>query len=517
MKFKGVIACGHRDTARAAEIIFREGGNAFDAAIAAYLTACVSETVLASFGGGGFFLAHKADGESIMHDFFAQTPINRLKMKEADFFSFNADFGAAEQEFYIGLGAAATPGAISGIFSVHRDLCTMPMSKLVEPAINFAREGYTIDSFQASFFKVMNPIFALTPGSREIFGSRIKPEVSILEGEYLRQPELADTLEAIAKEGERLFYEGEIAQNIVKICKENGGCLNADDLLQYKTEKRKPHEFNYKGVTIISNPPPAIGGVLISFALKLIEEHNIREYGFGSAEHINLIANTLSSTNASKADICNKEAQKNNYSNIFDHDYLKAYKKDIQGRMLCNRGTSHVSVLDKYGNMASLTISNGEGCGHMIPKTGIMLNNFLGEEDLNPNGFYIWPENSRMTSTMAPTIMKRPDGRSYALGTGGCNRIRSAVLQIILNLIDFEMPVEDAVEKPRIHMENGILNIEEGYHPREIEKVRPYFEEIKMWKKANLYFGGVHSGMVSKENVDGKGDSRRGGFVKFIE
>jgi len=517
MKYKGVIACGHKDTARAAEIILQEGGNAFDAAIAAYFAACVTETVLASLGGGGFFLTHCADGKNVLYDFFSQTPINRRKIDEVDFFPFNADFGTVEQEFYIGLGAAATPGAVRGIFTVYRELCTMPMTRLVEPAFLLAKDGFTIDAFQVSFFQVMKTIFNLTDESIDIFGSRRSKGEPIQEGEFFKQPDLANTLDALAREGDKLFYEGEIAHQIEKICKERGGCLNSEDLALYQTAKRPPFQIKYKGVKILINSPPAIGGILIGFALKLLENYKIQDIGLGTAEHINLIANVLASTNSTKIKICAEEPKKLKTENIFDPDYMEIYKKKIYGGKLSTRGTSHISILDNKGNMASLTISNGEGCGHIIPKTGIMLNNFLGEEDLNPIGYYRWPSNQRLISTMAPTLMMRPDGSNYALGTGGCSRIRSAVLQVLINLIDFNMSVPDAVEMPRIHIDNDTLNIEEGYKPEEIEKIKSDFPNVKLWNKTNLYFGGVHSAMISPRNVDGKGDSRRGGFFKVVE
>ena len=159
MKSLGAVACGHPETAKAAETILREGGNAFDAIIAAFLTSCVVEPVLASLGGGGFLLAHTDDGHrDIVYDFFAQTPLVPLAKDELDFYPIHADFGTTTQEFHIGLASIATPGAIKGVFRIHEDLGSMPMKELVQPAIEVARHGVEMSQFQAYILNIIAPI-----------------------------------------------------------------------------------------------------------------------------------------------------------------------------------------------------------------------------------------------------------------------------------------------------------------------------------------------------------------------
>ena len=191
--------------------------------------------------------------------------------------------------------------------------------------------------------------------------------------------------------------------------------------------------------------------------------------------------------------------------------------KKIAGNARALRGTTHISVMDNKGNVAALTASNGEGCGHMVPDTGVMLNNMLGEEDLNPNGFFNWPANRRMTSMMAPTLVISPSGDKLSLGSGGSNRLRTAILQVLSNVIDFDMPLHDAINQPRIHFENDLLNIEPGYDRETIAALCGDYAENKIWEEQNLFFGGVHAVTEYQGNFDGAGDQRRGGVAQVIE
>ena len=167
--------------------------------------------------------------------------------------------------------------------------------------------------------------------------------------------------------------------------------------------------------------------------------------------------------------------------------------------------------------MASMTLSNGEGAGYVIPGTGIMLNNMLGEEDINPHGFHRWPEDRRIASMMSPTLVFADDGRRIVTGSGGSNRIRSAILQVLVNLIDFRMEVERAVEEPRIHFESGVLNLEYAREGAIESSLREIVDDLRYWPGKNLFFGGAHS-VVSNPSgrLSGRGDSRRGGVSRAV-
>ncbi|NEZ54867.1 gamma-glutamyltransferase, partial [Adonisia turfae] len=178
---------------------------------------------------------------------------------------------------------------------------------------------------------------------------------------------------------------------------------------------------------------------------------------------------------------------------------------------------THLSVIDDEGNAASVTTSNGEGSSYVLPGTGIMVNNMLGEEDLNPHGFHQWTPDQRMSSMMAPTMVLR-DGHPYlVLGSGGSNRIRTAILQVISNLVDFQMPLEAAVAAPRIHWENDVFHLEPGFNQA---LLTPIIGDAKplWWQAQNMFFGGVHAvGLDENGVLHGAGDSRRSGAVAVAQ
>lgn len=507
---KGAIAAGHPMTAAAAEEILQDGGNAFDAIVAAHFCACVVEPVLASLAGGGYMLAQKEGADPIVYDFFVQTPRSRNSKTAPDFFPIHADFGTVLQEFHIGLGSIAVPGSVRGMFEIHRDLCTLPMSRLVEPAVKAAREGVRLSHLQAKIFDIVSPIYSATREARQTYISPTKSGFLVSENDLLKQPKLAETLGSLAKEGDKLFYEGDIANKIAQLCTEGGGYLTRDDLSHYQVIRRPPLQLKYRNARLFTNPPPASGGILIAMALKLLEQQNVGALGFGSYQHLDLLAAGMAATNQARLDmlLTNSDGVA---EYLLEEQYLSQYRQQVANRAQCLRGTTHISVVDGFGNSASMTVSNGEGCGYMAPGTGIMLNNMLGEEDINPAGFHCWPENQRMTSMMSPSLLQLDNGTSVALGSGGSNRIRTAILQVVSNLVDFAMSPEQAVSAPRIHYENELLNIEPGFEDAALNMLKDDYPNQKRWEQLNLFFGGVHTVEFDGHHFHCVGDSRRGG------
>lgn len=515
----GAIAAGHKNSAEAAELILRDGGNAFDAIIAAHFAACVAEPVLASLGGGGFLLAQQHNREPEIFDFFVQTPQQRRTSDELDFHPISADFGTAQQEFHIGYGAVATPGSVKGIFAIHQRHGTMPMRRLVEPAVEMARSGVVVNSFQGYIFEIVHAIFNATPDARHTFASPRAPARLVSEGELLKQPLLADTIEALAREGEPLFYQGEIAE---AICTQQGGHLRMADFAEYQVIMRRPLALDYGDSRLYTNPPPSSGGILIAFALQLLQQMNADESLFGSAQHLGMLTHAMALTGKARIDahldaVDNGDTTHPDLMPLLDPDYLASYRNEIRQRAAALRGTTHISVMDRDQNIASMTLSNGEGCGHMVPGSGFMLNNMLGEEDLNPGGFHKWPANQRMTSMMSPSLLHSANGASYVLGSGGSNRIRTALLQVILNLVVFKMPLHKAVNAPRLHFENELLNIEGGFDPAVLKTLSATFPQQKVWDGHNLFFGGAHSIASGSHGFQSCGDPRRGGVGFVVE
>lgn len=505
------VAAGHKETASAAAEILRTGGNAFDAAIAAILCACVTEPALASLGGGGFLLALPAGRNALIYDFFAQTPKRKQLAAETDFYPIEADFGTARQTFHIGLGSIATPGLIRGIFTLHRERCRLPIRQLAEPAIHLARDGVRINPFQHFITRIIAPIMQATPAASAIYGSPSDPAQLLREGDLHRQPDLADFIEALVREGDELFYGGMLGSRLIADTIQQGGHLRMDDLIHYQVIKRTPLIHRYRHNRVITNPLPSIGGVLIAFALGLLERQSFSPDQAHSEAYLRHLARTIQLTQQARAE------QDKRLEEILNPKIAARYAELLSSHRLCTRGTTHISVADRDNNLASVTLSNGEGSGYVLPGTGCMLNNILGEEDLNPNGFHLWPENARIASMMSPTLVLRDNGDTIITGSGGSNRIRSTILQVISNLVDFAMPVEQAVTHPRIHFENGLLSYEPGIDPDTMASLMDEFPTQQAWPEKNLFFGGAHTLTRSADGrLAGMGDPRRGGVSIII-
>ncbi|MGB7086297.1 MAG: gamma-glutamyltransferase, partial [Phormidesmis sp.] len=340
----------------------------------------------------------------------------------------------------------------------------------------------------------------------------------------LRMPQFADTLEYLASLGDeealRAFYEGEFARKIVRDCQAGGGYLSLADFQQYQVIERSPLTINYRGVQMLTNPPPSAGGALIAFCLELLDRFDISPMTFGSAEHLTLLSQAMRWTNEARRSHLDTALFDPDIANKFmAADLVDKYAQPL--RDISSRGgnrwgsTTHISVMDDEGNAASVTTSNGEGSSYVIPGTQIMMNNMLGEEDLNPHGFNQWPMNQRMSSMMAPTMILKEGKPQLVLGSGGSNRIRTAILQVISNILDFEMPLAAAVEAARIHWESGTFHLEPGFDPVQADLLvaeQLGTERVVQWQQSNMFFGGVHSvGLNANGALQGAGDPRRSG------
>lgn len=516
----GAVAAGHTATADAAAEILQDGGNAVDAALAAMCAACVAEPVLASLGGGGFLNSRLADGTASVFDFFAHTPQQRKPEGEGDFHPIVADFGATTQEFHIGLASMAVPGAVAGLFDAHAAHGRLPMARLVAPAIRLAREGVTVNRFQAYIFDVVAAIYQSTADCRAQYGSPTSQGELVREGDMQRVPHLADTFDALAREGAGLFYQGEIADKLVRDCRDGGGLLTRGDLASYQVFRRAPLALRYKSAQIETNPPPSSGGLLIAFGLEMLRDIAMASDGFGSAAHMRGLLGAMAATNAARRESGLHDVDEAAAAGLLlSPDLLARYRALAAEYPPSYRGTTHISVVDRDGNAAALTLSNGEGAGYIIPGTGIVMNNMLGEEDINPHGFHQWPENKRMSSMMAPTVLTMDDGRLIALGSGGSNRIRTAILQMLVNVVDLGLPLADAVTRSRLHLENGRLGLEPGFEALDaVIDAAGADVDVHHWPEQNLFFGGVHAVSFNAASgaFEAAGDPRRGGVGHIV-
>lgn len=513
---RGAIAAGHPQTAAAGLRILQAGGNAFDAAIAAALAACVTESGLISLAGGGFLLAHTADRRNLLFDFFTQTPQRKRPAADLDFYPVTVNFGDAVQQFHIGLGSVAVPGVLKGLLHIHRQLGRLPLAEVAAPAIAYAQQGVTIQAFASYCLQILTPILTATPAGQQIYTPTGQP---LQAGDSLRMPAFAATLAEVVQQGDRPLYVGQWARALVDACAEGGGHLTEADLATYEVIERQPLTLTYRGHTILTNPPPSTGGLLIGFALKVLEAIDLSQITFGSGDHLCLLRQVMQLTNAARHDrYANHLDTPSLLSAFLDPTVLQPYQQALQTTIQLGGNkwgsTTQISIIDSEGNAASMTASNGEGAGFLIPGTGIMVNNMLGEADLNPHGFHTWLPNQRLASMMAPTIVLQGGQPALVLGSGGSNRIRTAILQVLLNVLDFQMPLEMAIASPRLHWEDQVLNLEPGLPGAETIQhlAAAAGDRVLPWQAPNMFFGGVHA--ISRQpdgTLAAVGDRRRDG------
>ncbi|RCK52332.1 gamma-glutamyltransferase [Thalassospira profundimaris] len=506
MKIRGAVAAGHIETARAACDVLEAGGTAFDAIIAAMWAACVAEPVLASLGGGGFLMARPAGKPPQLYDFFVETPLAKRPAEQLEFESRIATFaGGVEQEFHGGYGAVATPGVVAGLFAVHRDLASMPMADLAAPARGLARDGVVVDPFQHYVMNIVTPLLGFCDETRKTYGAPKEDGDDfkvIAANTRHQQPELAASIDELVQNGAQGFYRGDLAAALVKACAQSGGYLTADDLAKYRVLIRDPLLIRGRQGKFVLNPPPASGGVLAGFGLKLARDLDLG--AFGDARHLDALAAILKTTSVVRGEFGAAPS-------ILGDEFCEGYRTLIGDRPLTQNGTTHISVVDELGNLASVTLSNGSTSGRMIPGSGILLNNMLGEADLSPEGFHNWPCGVRMTSMMTPALYLANDGALVALGSGGSNRIRSTMMQVLLNLDVFDMSLEDAIVAPRLHFDDDLLSIEPGFDTDILDHL--HLNEQHRWQESDMFFGGVHAASFNSfsHKLNAAGDARRNG------
>ncbi|MEM1276604.1 MAG: gamma-glutamyltransferase, partial [Pseudomonadota bacterium] len=452
----------------------------------------VAEPVLAGLLGGGFAMV-TADGKTELLDFFVQTP--QAKTDEVDFRSVHADFGTVTQEFHIGVGAIATPGAAPGLAELHARCGRMPFRDLLTPAIEIARDGVALTAYQARLGEVVAPILAASPELRALMCDETGP---LPQGAIYKNPDFADVLEVFGLEGPRFIAEGEVGQALVEMARD-GGHISTDDLKGYLPRWRSPLKQTRSGVDLYLNPAPSLGGTLIALALEMMS----------------VSASPLAVANAFAATSRAREITKDDPIGLLAPGLIEQLRRTLVSHPASTRGTTHISVIDAAGMGVALTLSNGEGCGMIVPGTGIQPNNMLGEEDLVPGGWHSWARNTRLASMMCPLAAHWPNGQVAVLGSGGSNRIRTALAQVLALLIDQDIALEDAVLRPRLHVEGTRLDFEEaGLPEQDRTALLAAFDDATAWQEKSMFFGGVH-GAMRRPNGDlfAMGDPRRDGFA----
>ena len=467
--FSGIVVSDSELATKAGREILKRGGNAVDAAVATAFVLAVVDQASSGLGGGGFMVFYDAkDHRAHALDFRESAP------------------EAARSELYVkggkpvpslsvtGALAVAVPGEVAGLMEALRRFGTLPRQILIAPAIRYAGEGFAPDGALRFAIERQRSTMKKFPDLARVFLP--KDEVPA-EGEIIRQPDLSETLKAIASQGTEVFYQGWIAQAVAETVKKEGGVLTLDDLKNYRPVWREPLIGHYRKRTVITMPPPSSGGVALIEMLNILEGHPLNKLEHNSATYLHLVAEVMKHAFADRA------------QHLGDPDFVKApvstlistdYATWIRGRISAAKthpakyyglvnlkaeqgGTTHFSVLDRFGNAVACTLSVNTRFGSKVlpPRTGVVLNNTMDDFSIHAtvgnvygligNDANALQPKKRPLSSMAPTIVLKGERPELIVGGAGGPRIISATLQTILNILDFNMPVKEAVESPRIH------------------------------------------------------------------
>jgi gamma-glutamyltranspeptidase/glutathione hydrolase len=445
-----------------------DGGNAVDAAVATAFALAVTYPNAGNIGGGGFLLHRAASGEAIAYDFreaapAGATPIMFLREGKYD--------EVVHHDSHLAVGV---PGTVAGLHLAWKEKGKLPWKRLVEPAITLAREGFPITDGLARSLKSALPDLKKYPASLAQFS---RDGVAYEAGDLLKQPDLARTLERIAKKGPAGFYEGETAELIEKEMRAGGGLVTRADLEAYAPRKRDPLRGRYRGYEVLSMPPPSSGGVCLIQMLNVLEGYDLRARGFNSAAYVHVVAEAMRRAYADRArylgdpdfnrDMPIARLVSKEYANelrdSIREDRASASSPDSFTWPAESAATTHLSVVDADRNAVALTytLEDNYGSKIVVPGAGFLLNNEMG--DFNPapglttaDGLVGTEANlaapaKRMLSSMTPTIVAKDGKLSMVLGSPGGRKIINAVLHTILNVIDFGMNAQESVLAPRFH------------------------------------------------------------------
>lgn len=463
---KASVGSAHPLASMVGVAMMQKGGNAFDAAIATQLALAVVYPGAGNLGGGGFLLGRKANGELIGIDYREAAPEKAHRDMYLDK-NGNAQLNLSQA----GHLASGIPGTVAGLFA------TLPYAKLsfkelVQPAIDLAEKGFAITEREAS---------SLNSTRESFIKNSTRPSALVKEGKWkagdtLVQKELAATLKRMQKEGSRGFYEGETARLVVEEMQRGNGIISLDDLKNYTAKLRNPLEFEYRGYQVISFAPPSSGGILIAQMLKMIEKYPVGSYGFQTARSVQLMIEAERRAYADRAEFMgDPDFYKVPVKTLISDAYIEQRMSDYTpekagssstvkaGQIKESEETTHLSVMDEAGNMVAVTttLNNGYGSRTVVGGAGFLLNNEMDDFSVKPGvpnmyGALGGEANAivpgkRMLSSMTPTLLLRKNKPYVVVGTPGGTTIPTSVYQAIVNLVDFNMNADDAINKPKFH------------------------------------------------------------------
>ena len=495
---KGSVAAGSKEAADAAIDILSENGNAVDAAVSAVFASMTSEFSLTGIAGGGAMTLSLNGRKPSAIDFFVDAvPIR--KNSTFEFIEKVVDFGDATQKFRVGKGSIAVPGTLQGLLYAQKKYGKLPLDVVLEPAISYAKSGIRINRAQAYIFKLLEPIFSHDYKNNTIL---FKNKSIIQEGDLFKNEIFSDFLYELSREGIPFYLNDGI--DIIDKFLGKDALFDKKEMLSYNVLERECVSTKIEGYDFFSNPGPSFGGSLIAFSLDLI--NNLKEKRLNN----NLLVKIFQATENIRSRV---QRNQFNIDSMQRQDILEEgfeivnnfSRSSINDSNINGFGsTTHVSVIDRDHSCVSVTTTNGEGCGYIIPGLGIMMNNMLGEEDLNPHGFHSYLNRQRLSTMMAPSIVFKDRRPFIVLGSGGSNRLRSAIVQVLINYCFKGLSLEKSVSSDRLYVEGGVLFTEPGI---EIKGDAMKMYSHSLFNEKNLFFGGVNAAAVD----EAFGDARRQG------
>jgi gamma-glutamyltranspeptidase / glutathione hydrolase len=504
-------AAGTPYAAEAAAETYRAGGNAADAAVAAAAAVGVTEPLMSSVGGGGFALVRDHSGGAEIIDYYDAMPGTGLPAS-----AFGA--GGAPQTMILKYGAgirsivggasSAVPGTFRGWEKLLERHGRLTLRETLAPAVRIAREGFYLCKTTALWLQVAEEVLRLTDETKKHFynGDRV-----YLEGEEIRFPELADTLEAVGEGGASLFYEGELARRVSTYMLKMGGIITEEDLGGYEAVVRQPMSVTYGAGAMHTNGPPSAGGPTLAQMLKVVSAYDLA--GVTETDYVRVMAGAMKLA-LSDRETAYLDGALN--GEVAERLTGEEYAAEQRRRIFSSFGsphTTHLSCVDGDGLAVSITASMGYGSGLVVPGTGIPMNNTLGEPELNPKGFHALEPGERLISNMSPTVVSSEEGGLIALGSPGASRIPTAILQTVVNVLDFGMTVEDAVLAPRFHAEGALFAYETGARTADLEN----YDRVLSYETINMFFGGVNAVRLTPEGrFEAAADPRRSGGTTFV-
>lgn len=529
----GIVASQHELASKIGVEVLKNGGNAVDAAVAVALALAVVYPEAGNLGGGGFMLIRFKDGKTAAIDYREMAP---LAATRDVFVDKEGNLIKGEGSSTVGYRASGVPGTPAGLDLAFQKYGSKKIlwKDLVEPARALAQNGYTLSYRLAELFKSYKNTLEKYEDSKKIFLNGGK---MFQEGDTLRQPELAQTLGRMQKLGAKEFYTGQTAELIAADMKRNKGLITLEDLKNYQAKERTPLEGTYRGYKIITMPPPSSGGIVMLQILNMLENYDLRKMGYNSAQKYHILAESMRRAFADRAEFMgDPDFAKVPTAQLLDKNYAKKRAETINltqaskssdikaGEITFSEGTetTHFTVVDGDGNVVTNTYTINDLYGSRVTAkgTGVLLNDEMDDFAARPGkanmfGLIQGENNSvqpkkRPLSSMTPTIVLRKDGSTwFALGARGGPRIISAVLQSVINMIDYDMNIQEAIDAPRIHQQwfpDEILYEPMGMSPDTLSIMKGFGQNfsdnpgniasataIAIEEKTNVKFGAIDS------------------------